>query len=190
MCNTNVKIERSELLNGTDDGEAVQEDFSWHAVYTRMHHERKTADRLTRQDIQTYMPVQTIMRQWSDRNKTVEVLVIPTLFFMRIPKNKQLHVLRDPSVSRFLTVSGEKIPAITPGQQMEQFHFMVGRANSPIKIDPDKLVAGDQVRVMKGSLKGLEGTFIKQQGRCMLYIQLDQLGNAGIVISASDVEVK
>ena len=168
MCNTNVKIERSELLNGTDDGEAVQEDLSWHAVYTRMHHERKTADRLTRQDIQT-MPVQTIMRQWSDRNKQWRSWSY-LLIFMRIPK-KCNYMYHETHQCRFLTVSERRSRHYTRPTD-GAISLYGGRANSPIKIDPDKLVAGDQVRVMKGSLKGLEGTFIKQQGRCMLYIHL------------------
>lgn len=112
MCNERIKIKRDGLPNGTDEGEAVPKRFNWHAVYTRVHHERKAADRLTRQGIQTYVPVQTVMHQWSDRLKKVEVVVIPTLFFVRIPKEKQLQVLRDPSVSRFLTAPGEKLPLL------------------------------------------------------------------------------
>ena len=189
MSNERIKIKRDGLPNGTDESEAVPERFNWHAVYTRMHHERKAADRLTRQGIQTYVPVQTAMHQWSDRKKKVEVVVIPTLFFVRIPKDKQLQVLRDPSVSRFLTAPGEKTPAIIPICQMEQFRFIVENAKSPIEFNPDKLVAGDQVRVVKGALKGLEGTFIKQQEHCKLYIRLNLLGNVGVVIPASDVEV-
>ncbi len=213
MCNERIKIKRDGLPNGTDEGEAMPKSLmatvtsplpdtatgivaktehgtlNWYAVYTRVHHERKAANRLTRQGIQTYVPVQTVTRQWSDRLKKMEVVVIPTLFFVRIPKDKQLQVLRDPSVSRFLTAPGERTPAIIPTHQLKRFRFLIENANSPIDFEPGKLVAGDQVRVIRGSLKGLEGTFIKQQEHCKLYIRLNLLGNVGVVIPASVVEV-
>ena len=90
-----MKIERSELLNGTDDGEAVQNLL--HAIY-HMHHERKQlmADTTGYTDLHAGANHNASMER---RNKTVEVLVLPSIY--ENPKEQQPHVLRDPSVSRF-----------------------------------------------------------------------------------------
>ena len=41
--------------------------LKWYAVYTCSRFEKKTAERLTEQGIEAYVPLQRVMRQWSDR---------------------------------------------------------------------------------------------------------------------------
>ncbi|WP_369678142.1 transcription termination/antitermination NusG family protein, partial [Bacteroides sp. CAG:189] len=40
---------------------------SWLAAYVRLHHEKKTRDRLTAMGIECFLPVQEEIHQWSDR---------------------------------------------------------------------------------------------------------------------------
>lgn len=183
------KLENSVLPDGTDKGEAVSTTLGWYAVYTRMHHERKAAQRLKGQGVDTYVPLQTVTRQWSDRLKKVEVVVIPTIFFIRIAPEQRLRVLKDPSVSYILSAPGDSKPTVIPNYQMEQFRFMVENADSPIEFESDSLVEGCRVRVIKGSLKGLEGTFLETRGRTKLFIKLKTLGNVSVVISPNEIEL-
>lgn len=42
---------------------------SWLAAYVRLYHEKKTRDRLTAMGIESFLPVQEEIHQWSDRRK-------------------------------------------------------------------------------------------------------------------------
>ena len=43
----------------------------WYAVYVNSRHEKKVADLLASQQIENYLPIQKILKQWSDRKKTM-----------------------------------------------------------------------------------------------------------------------
>ena len=44
----------------------------WYAIYTRPRAEKQVYQRLTESGIETYLPMQKTIRQWSDRKKIVE----------------------------------------------------------------------------------------------------------------------
>ena len=72
-------------VNGTDDREAYSK--SWIALYTRPRSEKKVRDYLNSIGIENYLPVQYQLRQWSDRKKLVEVVVIPMVIFVTIERS-------------------------------------------------------------------------------------------------------
>lgn len=45
------------------------EEIHWYALYVRMHHEKKTAEKFRALGIEHFLPVQEVIRQWSDRKK-------------------------------------------------------------------------------------------------------------------------
>ena len=67
-------------VNGTDDREAHPK--FWIALYTRPRSEKKVRAYLDSIGIENFLPVQYQLRQWSDRKKLVEVVVIPMVIFV------------------------------------------------------------------------------------------------------------
>lgn len=51
-------------------------------AYVRLHHEKKTAERLTAMNIENFLPVQEEIRQWTYRKKKIERVVIPMMIFV------------------------------------------------------------------------------------------------------------
>ena len=45
---------------------------AWYAVYTNSRAEKRVSDRLAEMGIETFLPLQKTLRQWSDRKKLVE----------------------------------------------------------------------------------------------------------------------
>ena len=54
----------------------------WIAVLVQMCMEKKVGERLTKLGVENYVPTQTEIRQWSDRKKKVERVVIPMVVFV------------------------------------------------------------------------------------------------------------
>ena len=55
----------------------------WLVAYVQSCLEKKTAQRLAAMGIECYLPVQSEIRQWSDRRKRVDRLVIPMMIFVQ-----------------------------------------------------------------------------------------------------------
>ncbi|HPD87082.1 MAG TPA: transcription termination/antitermination NusG family protein, partial [Proteiniphilum sp.] len=89
----------------------------WLAAYTRMHHEKKVRDRLTEMGITTFLPVQRVVRQWSDRKKKVDRVLIPMMIFVHVDRVEQLEVLQLPAVIRYVVLRGEHAPTAIPDAQ-------------------------------------------------------------------------
>lgn len=160
----------------------------WLAAYVKMHHEKKVRDRLTEMGIENFLPVQEEVRLWSDRKKKVERVLIPMMIFVYVNPAEQRTVLTLPSVLRYMVLRGEHTPTVIPAAQMEQFRFMVDYSESAVNFNTRALCPGEKVRVIKGSLTGLEGELITIDGKSSIAIRIEQLGCATVEMHSSMVE--
>lgn len=160
----------------------------WLAAYVKMHHEKRVRDRLTAIGIEHFLPVQEEVRQWSDRKKKVERVLIPMMIFVRVDTSAQRTVITLPSVLRYLTLRGEHTPTEIPAEQMDRFRFMLDHSDSAVTFSVEDLQPGEKVRVIKGSLAGLEGELVTVEGKSRIAIRIRQLGCAVVEMSAAMVE--
>ncbi len=93
-------------VNGTDDREARSK--FWIAAYTRPRSERKLAQELSKLGIETYVPIQFQLRQWSDRKKKIDVMIIPMIVFAHITEADVATIRTRPHALRILTYPGQK----------------------------------------------------------------------------------
>lgn len=176
------------MTNSTTTTNKAAKEKRWLAAYTRMHHEKKTHDRLTAMSIESFLPTQIVERQWSDRKKKIERVLIPMMIFVHVNAEEQRQVLQLPAVIRYLVLRGEHTPTEIPPKQMERFRFMLDHSDSTVSFSQSDLQPGQQVRVIKGPLKGLTGELVTINGQSNIAIRIDMLGCATIEISASRVE--
>ena len=160
----------------------------WLAAYVKIHHEKKVRDRLGEMGIECFLPVQEEVRIWSDRKKKVERVLIPMMIFVHVNSDEQRSVITLPSVMRYMVLRGERTPTTIPATQMEQFRFMVDFSDSPVSFESQQLCPGEKVRVIKGSLAGLEGELITVDGKSGIAIRINQLGCAMVEMQSSMVE--
>lgn len=160
----------------------------WLAAYVKMHHEKRVRDRLTELGIENFLPVLTEVRQWSDRKKRVDQVLIPMMIFVHVDSEEQRTVLTHPSVLRYLVLRGEHVPAEIPEEQMSHFRFMLDFSDQPVSFNTTSFQPGEKVRVIKGPLTGLEGELVTVNGRSNIVVRISQLGCAVVEMNASMVE--
>ena len=83
------------------------ETVHWHAVFTASRAEKKVRDRLEELGVECFLPVQTVLRQWTYRKSRVVVPVIAGLVFVRVGRQEQVKVLQTKGVVAFLRLKGE-----------------------------------------------------------------------------------
>jgi len=67
----------------------------WYAFYVRMHHEKKTAEKLEMLHVEHFLPIQEVVRQWSDRKKKIKQVVIPMLIFICTDEKGRIELLQN-----------------------------------------------------------------------------------------------
>jgi len=158
------------------------ETVHWHAVFTASRAEKKVRDRLEELGVECFLPVQTVLRQWTYRKSRVVVPVIAGLVFVRVSRQEQVKVLQTKGVVAFLRLKGEAGAAVIPDKQMLDF------SEEAVEMTNENIKAGDLVRVVKGSLRGMEGELIRHKGVTKVLVRIDMLGCAMVNIPASFVE--
>ena len=162
---------------------------SWLAAYVRLYHEKKTRDRLTAMGIESFLPVQEEIHQWSDRRKKIERVVIPMMIFVHVDPAERAEVLTLSSVSRYMVLRGQSTPAVIPDEQMERFRFMLDYSEEAIEVCSSPLAPGEQVRVRTGRRAG-DHRRQKQGGGKAGYAGLRPCGYAGGVRGESGNQQK
>lgn len=177
-------------VNGTDDCEARTK--FWIAAYSRPKSEKKAAAELANKfGIETYAPTQTVVKQWSDRKKKIDVVVIPMVIFAGVStENEILAIKKHPLILKVLTFPGQKTPAHIPCKQIEQLKFMLNESDEPVEFVQGDFKVLDEVKVVRGHFAGLEGVVQRtSDGQSFIIITIDLLGGAKASVNSSDLEL-
>ena len=144
----------------------------WYAAYTHSRAEKKVARELEKQGIEHYLPLTKTIRQWSDRKKKVEEPLIRSYIFVHITEKEYMAVLQTAGVMTIVRFSGK--PATIPDWQIENLKILLG-TSLPITVENHDFVAGEEVRITRGTLEGLRGIIQQIRGEHKLVIRIDAL---------------
>ena len=175
-------------VNGTDDREAHSK--FWIAAYTRPKSEKKAASELSK-IMKTYVATQTLIRQWSDRKKKIESVVIPMVIFAEVSSEDELlFIKKHPLILKVLTLPGQTQAAHIPAKQIERLKFMLHKSENPVNFIQGNIKLSDSVRVIRGNLLGLEGVVDRNpDGKTFIIVTIDILGGAKVSVNLSDLEL-
>jgi len=157
----------------------------WYAVYTTSRHEKKIAEHFRSREIEYFLPLCSTARRWKDGSKgTVEEPLFPSYVFVRTSLNRRVRVLEVPGVIRLV---GTRMPEALPEIEVEALrHGLNGRKFAPHPY----LVVGERVRVVRGSLSGIQGVVIRQKNEIRIVISLDLImRSVAVEVDAADIEV-
>ena len=186
---TNVYSSESELesiVPVTTDREAHPK--RWIAALVQMCTEKKVGERLTKLGVENYVPTQTEIRQWSDRKKKVERVVIPMVVFVRTDEKTERSLRMHSFIRKILTYPGQTAAAVIPDDQIDRLKFMLRQSDSPVEMMEQHLQVGDKVHIVRGALQGLEGELYKNVDKSMVAIHIEALGYACVSVSVEDIE--
>ena len=162
MILTKPKSVNAGPISGT--GEGVAHSKRWYVALVRMHHEKKVSERLSKMGIDSFVPVQQQIHQWSDRRKMVDTVLLPMMVFVHVNPKERMEVLSFSTVSRYMVMRGESTPAVIPDEQMARFRFMLDYSDEAVCMNDTPLARGEKVRVIKGPLSGLVGELVTVGG--------------------------
>ena len=160
----------------------------WYAIHVRSRHEFQIFDRLKLKGIEAFLPTVEKLRKWKDRKKLVTFPLFPGYLFVRITDEARnmLEVLRIKGVVNMIcTLPGE--PSSIPDEQITMLKKLVENSKD---LDPyPYLTEGQNVRIIKGPMAGIEGILIEKLDKHFLVLSVDVLQQGvALTINAADVE--
>ena len=162
----------------------------WIAALVQSCLEKKVGERLDKLGVENYIPTQTVIRQWSDRKKKIERVVIPMIVFIRTDEMTERRLRMQTYIRKILSYPGQWKAAVIPDAQIDRLKFMLRHAESSVELLEQTLQVGEAIRVSRGPLKGLEGEIYQvQPDKPMVAIRIDCLGYACVSIDKSDLEI-
>ena len=146
--------------------------FRWYALYTRGRHEKFIDAEMRRKNVESFLPLRRIKRQWTDRTVIVEEPLFSSYVFVKTDLRHNSEILATKGAVRFVSAKTKPIPiedsVITSLQNI---------VSQKVSLDPfPYLNVGQKVYVRSGLFKGIEGVIVrKDDKRCRLVISIDAI---------------
>lgn len=159
----------------------------WFAIYVKSRSEKKVHKLLDDIDVESFLPLITRVKQWSDRKKKVEEPLFRSYLFVNISLSDYYKVLQVPGVVKFVNFENQPVPV--PESQIIAIKHYINDTDLHDDINYDDFKEGELVRIKSGQMKDLVGRFIKIKGRHRVIIDIESVGQSlPINISRSNVE--
>lgn len=156
----------------------------WCAIYTRHQHEKSVSEMLQAKGFDVFLPLYDSMRKWKDRRKLLSLPLFPGYVFVRGVPERRLPILTTPGVHMIIN-RGERIATI-PEEEIEAIRRTIeGR----FRVEPHPFLrCGERVRVVRGSLEGVEGVLTRKKNLYRLVLSVEMLAQSvAVEIDALDV---
>lgn len=158
----------------------------WFAVYVKSRSEKKVFKLLEDVGIESFLPLITRVKQWSDRKKKVDEPLFRSYLFVNIQLADYYRVLQIPGVVKFITF--EKQPVPVPDNQIIAIKEYISDIDLQ-NINYDDFKEGELVRIKSGQMKDLIGRFVKINGKHRIIVDIEVVGQSlPINIARSNVE--
>jgi len=154
----------------------------WHVIYTHPRAEKRVYARLLEEEVETYMPLYTTIRQWSDRKKKVELPLFNSYVFVKVNEAERLKVLQVEGVSRFVYYL--KKPAIVRDKEITAIKKFLNKTEG-LRIKVEK---GEHVEIASGPMEGVYGKVIRIS-KDKLVLQIEEL-NMILVAEVDKAQVR
>ena len=160
----------------------TSDNLNWYAAYTRVNQELIIKKKLDELGIENYLPQEEQVRDTPLGRKKIRVILIHGMIFIRTDKATSFSLLNDYLLNIvYLKDRENRHSLIIPDKQMQDFMFLLDFSTEGVEVLNKDLKRGDRVRVIKGSLQGLEGELVRLKGHKRVVVRLE--GVASIATS-------
>jgi transcription antitermination factor NusG len=145
---------------------------NWYAVYTRPRWEKKIAQKLEARGYEAYCPLNRVVRQWSDRKKTVLEPLFKGYVFVQVSEEDKWKIREIDGILNYVYWNGK--PGIIQEKEIETIKRFLNQF-SDVEVTEYKLTQESRVRIKAGILLNYEGTVIELQGNKAV-VKIESMG--------------
>lgn len=167
------------------------DELHWYVAYVRSCCEKKCAELLVQTGNECFLPLKRELRDWSDRRKVVDRVLIPRIVFLHGTERERLESLKsNPYITGYMSrYRGPFNPATVDNEEMDVFMAMVEGGGEKVSVLPVQPAPGDRVLVAEGPLKGRQCELVSVDGKRCIASRLGELGTALIEVPLDSIRV-
>jgi transcription termination/antitermination protein NusG len=150
---------------------------AWFALVVHQYKREQCEQMLSDLGYEYFSPCTYVVREWSDRQKRMQVPLFPGYIFCRFNPEKRLALLQIPGILGIVG-SGKQVLEIDPNE----IDAVRTALESRLPLKPASSVRpGQKVMVMQGPLCGLEGVLVRVKAQSRLLLAVSML-NRGVSV--------
>jgi len=150
----------------------MEQERKWHAVYTRPKWEKKVSTMLSQKKIQAYCPLTKVVRQWSDRKKTVLEPLFNSYVFVHASTKEYQEIKQADGVINFVYWLG--CPAVIKEEEINTIKSFI-EEHETVTLEKAEVNLNDRIKITSGPLIDLEGSVLQMNSRAVK-VYLPSLG--------------
>lgn len=164
----------------------MNENKNWYAVYTRPRCEKKVAEHFAKKNVESYCPLNRVLRKWSDRRKVVFEPLFTTYVFVKASESEITTLRQTDGVVNLVYWLNK--PAVIPEKEIEAIRIFL-QEHSNVSLQKTTININDRVRITGGPLVAHEGQILAVKKRSVK-VSLPSLGYMmNAEVETADVEV-
>tara|TARA_B100000795_G_C22716440_1_gene405624 strand:+ start:269 stop:793 length:525 start_codon:yes stop_codon:yes gene_type:complete len=153
----------------------IQKPNKWFAIYTKSRSEKKVFERLSDANYESFLPMITEIKQWSDRKKKVKSPLIKSYVFVKVKKKDLVSMYSIPGVVTVLKHLG--VPAIVKEVEINNLKILTNNSEATKAVAPISLKNGKPVQVIQGPFEGLIATYLSNSGKHRVIVKVEALNS-------------
>jgi transcription antitermination factor NusG len=159
--------------------------LNWYALHIRSRHEKRVAERLGSQSLETFLPLHRSRHTWKNGiHVDVDLPLFPCYLFARATTHDRLRLLQHPGVLGFAASSAR--PTIISDEEIS----ILRTATESLKAEPHPyLNNGDPVRIVAGPLAGMTGILTRRKQEYRVVLSIEAIMRS-IVVEVSEFDVE
>jgi len=147
----------------------------WFALHTKSRSEQKVFEQLQLAGHESFLPLITEERQWSDRKKKIRTPLIKSYVFIKAAKKDLISIYTVPGVVGVLKYLG--IPAKITEVEINNLKIIANNRENVSTIAPCLLKNGTPVQVIKGPFEGLIAVYQSNKGKHRIIVNIEALNS-------------
>lgn len=150
-----------------------KEEAKWFAIYTNYKREKLVKQMLDQKEVECYLPIRKVVKQWSKKRRTMELPLISCYIFAKITAEQYITVLETEYVLKFVRI-GRDLIAIPE----EEIQIIKNILSEEVDFEINNMLPlekGDAIEIVSGSLSGIKGKLVEVEGKNRVLITLDHL---------------
>ncbi len=154
-----------------------EENRRWFALSVVPRHEKQVSRQLEQKGYETFLPLYRQQHQYGRRTREFQLPLFPGYLFCRTDPSERLPVLTTPGVFQFLGAGKAPSPIADDEIGAIQIAARVG-----LRMEPHSYwQKGQQVRIAKGPLTGLEGVVVDSNKPLRLVLSITLIQRSVLV---------
>lgn len=150
--------------------------MGWHVLYVKCQHEKKINSLLEEQEFDTFLPLVSTIKQWSDRKKKVQIPLFSSYIFINTnSKYDFFKVLNIEGVFKYIRF-GNEYAKVREEEIFKIKNLLDVEGVFNVKVVENGFKKGDKAIINCGSLSNLECEILKTNNGNKILVRLESIG--------------